>query len=274
MKPWLPLSPVLLFSVFLFLACSKQKEAPPAETTTQEAAELEVVPGEMVKIPGGEFIMGSDIDPKGGNKRGSYSPAHKVNLPDYWIDKYEVTNGQFLKFVTESDYKPEGDWRTIYRIGMENYPVANVTLSDAKAFCQWAGKRLPAEEEWEKAARGAQGQDYPWGNGWEAGRADTYEAGIRERVEVGKMVGDVSPLGVHDSMGNVQEWTASEYQAYPNGPKDPAYKTGRYAVRGASYALYGNDKDAPFKIWVRSAFFPKSQFGIGFRCASDTEPKR
>ncbi len=266
------LSLIVAVSIMLFIGCSK-KETPKEEAQPQIE---KVVPGEMVKIPAGEFIMGSDVDPMGKKKPGTYSPAHKVNLPDYWIDKYEVTNGEFLKFTTQSDYKVEGDWRSVYRMGMEDYPVAKVTLDDAKAYAKWAGKRLPTEAEWEKAARGEKGLDYPWGNTWESGKANTYENALRERVEVGKMAGDVSPYGVHDTMGNVQEWTSSAYKAYPGGPnpKHPDFKRGYNVVRGASFNLWGNDKKNPFKIWNRGGYFPKYVGDIGFRCVSDTEPKK
>jgi formylglycine-generating enzyme required for sulfatase activity len=255
----------------LFIGCSK-KEAAKEETPEKE----KVVPGEMVKIPAGEFTLGSDVDPTGKKKPGPYSPAHKVDLPDYWIDKYEITNGEFLKFATESDYKVEGEWRAFYQMGKENIPVVNVTLNDAKAYAQWAGKRLPTEAEWEKAARGEKGLDYPWGNTWESGKANTYESGYRAPVEVGQMSGDVSAYGVHDMEGNAQEWTASEYKAYPGGPSPNGadYRRGMYVVRGASSALYGNDKKAPYKIWIRGAYLPKGQYGIGFRCVSDKEPAK
>jgi formylglycine-generating enzyme required for sulfatase activity len=252
------------------VGCSKKEEAKPAEAPKEK-----VVPGEMVKIPAGEFILGSDVDTLGKKKPGTYAPAHKVSLPDYWIDRYEVTNGEFLKFVTQSDYKPEGDWRSVYRIGIEDYPVAKVTVNDAEAYAKWAGKRLPTEAEWEKAARGDKALDYPWGNTWERGKANTYETGFRERVEVGKMEGDVSPYGVHDMLGNLQEWTASSYKAYPGGPNpnQPDYKRGYRIVRGVSFNLFGNDKQDPFKIWRRGGYFPKYVGDIGFRCASDTEVK-
>ncbi|MBI2822519.1 MAG: SUMF1/EgtB/PvdO family nonheme iron enzyme [Acidobacteria bacterium] len=244
---------------------------------SERAAEPEpeqVVPGEMVKIPAGEFTMGSDIDPAGEKKPHLAFPAHQVNLPDFWIDRYEVTNGQFLKFVTESDYTPEGDWRSLYMLGMEDFPVVNVILDDAKAYCQWAGRRLPAEEEWEKAARGAASLDYPWGNSWESARANTSEAGFLRPVEVGKMARDASPYGVRDMMGNVQEWTSSELKPYPGGPRDDAFRRGLYGVRGSSSALRANDPHTPMKLWFRSGFVPRSQYGIGFRCASSTQPQQ
>ncbi|HEY2930903.1 MAG TPA: SUMF1/EgtB/PvdO family nonheme iron enzyme [Acidobacteriota bacterium] len=270
MKSRLLLSMAMTFLLLsAFIGCSKQEKT--GETAAEKKAE--VVPGEMVRIPAGEFIMGSDVAPNGEKKAGTYSPAHKVNLPEYWIDKYEVTNGEYLKFVTEGSYKPEGDWRTHYLMGKENLPVAQLTLNDAKEYCKWAGKRLPTEEEWETAARGEKGLDYPWGNKWEPERANTYEMGHRERVDVGSMAGDVSPYGAHDMMGNVVEWTTSEYKAYPGGPKNPDYSKGYFVVRGGSWAVYGNDKKEPYKIWLRGAYLPKSQYGIGCRCAGEQEVK-
>jgi formylglycine-generating enzyme required for sulfatase activity len=259
---------VALVSFLLwFSAC-----APAEETVTEEAPvpaesmEAKPMPGDMVTIPAGEFTMGSDD--KAGNPPTS-SPAHTVDLPAYEIDVFEVTNGDFARFQIDSDYSAEGDWRSFYTIGKEDFPVANVTWEDAKAYCEWAGKRLPTEAEWEKAARGPNGYAYPWGDVFDWTKSNTNEHGVRDTVEVGSVAYDVSDYGVHDMLGNVQEWTGEMLKAYKgNNAKGVVAFNGRYvAVRGSSYAMKGGS----MWLWTRSGFFPKSQFGIGFRCVKDLE---
>ena len=204
---------IMLTAAFGLNACGqKEKEAAESEAVPEAAAPA-VVPGEMVFIPAGEFLMGSN------EKKDDISyPEHKVNLPAYWIDKYEVTNKEFLKFSVETGYTGEGakegqDWRLFATIDKALYPVVYVTWKDADEYCKWAGKRLATEEEWAKAARGPNGNRYPWGNEWEEGRSDTYEAGMNAFLQIGKF-DDVSYYGVHDMLGNVQEWTGS----WPNQP--------------------------------------------------------
>jgi formylglycine-generating enzyme required for sulfatase activity len=255
---------LLGFSLW-FLGCA-QEEPVTEQGAPEEPQEEKPLPGDMVLIPAGEFTMGSDE--KAGNPP-TASPAHAVDLPAYEIDVYEVTNGDFARFQIESDYSAEGDWRSFYTIGKEDFPVANVTWEDAKAFCEWAGKRLPTEEEWEKAARGPEGFAYPWGDVFDWTKANTNEHGVRDTVEVGSIEYDKSPYGVYDMMGNVQEWTSEMLEPYKgNTAKGVVAFNGKYvATRGASYAMKGDS----MWLWTRSGFFPKSQFGIGFRCVRDVE---
>lgn len=258
---------VALLIVSLLLAGCGQ---PAEQVTEQQPAPVEEIvakpePGAMVKIPAGEFTMGSDTLP---GRPPLAGPAHKVNLPAYEIDVYEVTNAQFARFQIESDYRAEGDWRSYYKIGREDYPVANVTWNDAKAFCEWAGKRLPTEAEWEKAARGEQGLKYPWGDVFDWTKTNTNEHGDRDILAVGSIEGDKSPYGLYDVMGNVQEWTSDLLKPYPGGSTEGlsnVYNGQYYVVRGGSYAIKG---DSTY-LWSRSGYMAKAQFGLGFRCAKD-----
>lgn len=259
----------VLFLPLLF-GCAQ----PPEEQPAQESAPLQEVvpekpkPGDMILIPAGEFIMGSDEKQEG--RPALEAPERKVDLPAYYIDAYEVTFGQFIRFVTESGHEPEGNWREFYTIGKEDFPVANVTWNDAKAYAQWAGKRLPTEAEWEKAARGEEGFDYPWGDKWDPTKSNCNEMGYRNTVQVGDMELDKSPFGVYDLMGNLQEWTGDMLKPYPGSPVrgEALFQRGYVGVRGASYALKGGS----MKVWMRSGYFPKGLYGIGFRCARDAEP--
>jgi formylglycine-generating enzyme required for sulfatase activity len=254
---------ILVIVCILSLAgCTKMVETDPTE---QAAAEPEVArprPGDMVLIPAGEFTMGN-------SKRDLDAPERRVDLPAYEIDVFEVTFGQWMTFTTDSGHEPEGNWRQFYSIGKEDFPVANITHDDAKSYAKWAGKRLPTEAEWEKAARGPDGNPYPWGEKWDPTKSNCNEIGFRNTVRVGEMRTDKSVYGVHDMMGNVQEWTSDVLKAYPRSPaaNDDVFKRGYIAVRGGSYAMKG---DSMF-LWTRSGYFPKSQYGLGFRCVRDVE---
>ena len=256
------------------------------------AAERAKLPAhdEMVKIPAGTFLMGSDkkVD------RNAYQPEfpqRKVYLDAYEIDKYEVTTVQFLKFVLATDRKPLIDWQ--YEGGnfqetMANHPVMHVSWFDADAYCRWAGKRLPTSAEWEKAARGEDGRIYPWGNE-SAGlsRANFGRTGlsgpVRDRPErlllyppiisVDKYDNGVSPYGVFQLAGNVAEWTADWYDPHyyktapDRNPKGPEKGTQR-AFRGGGWI----DSTPSVRPAQRNGTDPNTKMNwLGFRCARDAK---
>ena len=256
------------------------------------AAERAKLPAhdEMVKIPAGTFLMGSDkkID------RNAYQPEfpqRRVYLDAYEIDKYEVTTVQFLKFVLATDRKPLIDWQ--YEGGhfqetMANHPVMHVSGFDADAYCRWAGKRLPTSAEWEKAARGEDGRIYPWGNE-PAGlsRANFGRTGlsgpVRDRPErlllyppiisVDKYDNGVSPYGVFQLAGNVAEWTADWYDPHyyktapDRNPKGPEKGTQR-AFRGGGWI----DSTPSVRPAQRNGTDPNTKRNwLGFRCARDAK---
>ncbi|MBI3354431.1 MAG: SUMF1/EgtB/PvdO family nonheme iron enzyme, partial [Nitrospirae bacterium] len=186
---------------------------------------------DMAMIPSGEFTMGSsdneivDIINKFGGKAKpvwykNETPKKKVFVKDFYIDKYEVTNSQYKRFKT--DY--------VVPFGRENHPAVNIKWAEADAYCKWLGKRLPTEEEWEKAARGIDERQFPWGNEFDKAKANTAasELGGEARVgsykeettaslfpggtvPVGSLDKGVSPYGVYDMSGNVWEWTDTWY---------------------------------------------------------------
>jgi formylglycine-generating enzyme required for sulfatase activity len=261
----------LLCTLLLILigGCAKKEEPAATETATPATEAPAIKPGEMVLIPAGEFILGAN------DKDTAAYPEQKVNLPAFWIDKYEVTNAEFLDFAIKTGYQGEGakegkDWRQFFTPDKANYPVLFITWNDAVAYCKSLDKRLPTEPEWEKAARGPNGFRYPWGDKWEAGKSNTYESGLREPTAIGEYPGDVSPFGVHDMLGNVQEWTDSWYKAYKGNPKaDPNFGERFRVVRGASSRIYGSRAH----LWDRSAYLPKSLYDFGCRCAKDATPE-
>ena len=221
---------------------------------------------ELVRVPAGEFLMGgADSD-----KVASYDekPQHKVTLDEYLIGKYDVTNEQFAVFAMAT----KRDW--MMPAGKENYPVVSISWIDAVAFCKWASQvtgrnvQLPTEAQWEKAARGTDGRIYPWGNSWDAGKANTHENGPGDTTPVGKYspAGD-SPYGAADMTGNVWQWAADWYdeKCYANSPtsnpQNPASGTYR-ALRGGSWV-----SDRQFaRCSYRSGERPRTRnFGLGFR---------
>ncbi len=255
---------VLIILLALGLAaCSKKEEGSSEKTAAPVEQKPAMQPGEMVLIPAGEFIFGID------DKKSTSYPEQKINLPAYWIDKYEVTNKEFLDFSIKTGYTGEGakegkDWRAFVSAG-GNVPVVYITYNDALAYCKSLGKRLPTEEEWEKAARGTNGFRYPWGNDWQPNRSNTPEAGLIKPADIGKF-DDVSPFGVHDMLGNVQEWTSSWFKAYKGNPaKNDQFGERLRVVRGASSRIYGKS----FHLGTRSAYLPNSLYDFGCRCAKD-----
>jgi len=149
----------------------------------------------------------------GQEPRGRFLHADKAGereLPEFWIDRTPVTNAEYARFVAATGHTPPQHWKGPIPPGaIADHPVAYVSWHDARAYAQWAGKRLPAEEEWEKAARGADGREYPWGD-WEESRCNSKEADIGTTTPVGRYSpGGDSPHGGADMAGNVWEWTAS-----------------------------------------------------------------
>ncbi len=269
---WLRCTLIALIGFFVLLQAGCQKSETPAPTAPAEEtpaapaakAPSKTDPGEMVLVPAGEFILGYD-------KEAASAPEQKMFLPAYYIDKYEVTMAQYMKFVVESGYMAQGKWRELWAPEKADFPVTLITWKDAVEYAKWAGKRLPTEFEWEKAARGEKGFRYPWGNEWEAGRANTYEAGLRDLAAVGSYQGDVSPYGAMDMLGNAIEWTASNYQGY-KGTKAKAKEFGDNfrVLRGCDYVHYGGPRQgAQFHLAYRAYYLPDAHFNFSFRCAKD-----
>jgi formylglycine-generating enzyme required for sulfatase activity len=147
---------------------------------------------DMVNIPAGEFVMGSA-------EAEDNAPRRSVRLETFYIARYEVTNGEYAAFDPDHRFPP----------GAERHPVTHVTWDEARAFCERAGKRLPSAEEWEKAARGADGRIYPWGESpLKAPPHPAFSGVVKRRVDRRK--DDVSPYGVYGMASSVWEWTATD----------------------------------------------------------------
>src|SRR3989338_1586885 len=289
---------------------------------------------DMLLIPAGEFIMGSGEE--AGRMGIDYGvdeiSQRKVFVKDFYIDRFEVTNAEYKEYllyliknkvrlpyyedigipipeewvysknsVSDSvSVRKNTDTDTFtytYREGTENHPVSDVDWYMASGYCQWKGKRLPTEKEWEKAARGTDGRKYPWGNEENKGYANTKKS-VSDSVSVSKKAillpdtgthtdtkypvgyfeGDVSPYGVNDMGGNVAEWTSSLYRPYPDSPviEREAFKREFYVVRGGSYLINAHESArASARYYMLPTRMPRAADAwhgdgmVGFRCAKD-----
>jgi formylglycine-generating enzyme required for sulfatase activity len=256
-EPDPPFSPTKKTSV------STQKNIQPSEDT-------------MVEIPAGEFILGSN--------QGGYNekPQHVSMLDAYWIDRYEVTYQQYMEFVEETGHRQPGPpsryARKLEALRGLNQPVTYVSWSDSAAYCEWKGKRLPTEKEWEKAIRGSDGRTWPWGEGREGFPAnfDGQEDGYEVTAPVGSFSKDQSMYGVYDGAGNVMEWVDDWYvediygRAVDPGVTRPKSVSTYKTMRGGGYTSQGID----LRITNRSFIVPDFRDEtIGFRCARSKQGK-
>jgi formylglycine-generating enzyme required for sulfatase activity len=218
----------------------------------------------MILIPGGPFIMGR-------NKENTlYFPEMKFNLRSFQIDRTEVSNAQYKKFIDRLKRKAPPSWvhGNIPR-GEENRPVVKISWDEARQYCRFRGKRLPTESEWEKAFRGPDGNRYPWkGDNFHKSYARTSESGKFYSVDVDTNNYDVSPYGVMHMAGNVREWvmgTSSDSRLLPyKGNRFRASKFGLKPIRGGSFGYPQSYAVGWFRDGSKSTYaWPD----VGFRCA-------
>jgi formylglycine-generating enzyme required for sulfatase activity len=258
-------------------------QIPPTSPATE-------APAGMVKIPGGHFIfqvLGTEIE--GGGIAGvdvqypwENSPRRfhekTMEVAPFFIDKFPVTNAQFKQFLDAANYTPKDrmnflrDWKNgAYPVGWDNRPVTWVSLEDARAYAQWAGKRLPHEWEWQFAAQGTDGRVYPWGNQWLTANVPVPATG---RTMPGPDPVDAhpqgaSPYGVMDMVGNVWQWTDEFADEH----------TRAAIVRGGEYyqpqgsiwyfpETFRNDEHS--KVLLMAPSYDRSG-GVGFRCVRDAQ---
>jgi formylglycine-generating enzyme required for sulfatase activity len=229
-----------------------------------------LLPFDWIEIPGGEIEIGRDAVPRGGPMRADELPRHLVDLPAYDLSLAPVTNAQYAIFVDESSADPPTHWADgAPAPGLREHPVTFVDWFEARAFCAWAGGRLPTEAEWEKGARGTDGRIYPWGSA-EDGARTVVGAGFKHgaTAPVGARPEGASLYGLLDMAGNVWEWVSSSYQPYPfartDGREELADLSER-VLRGGSFA----SPDLSYaRCAMRSRSLPRRrQATIGFRVA-------
>ena len=261
---------------------------PPAPRRTSPDAGAVTNDGcEMVLVPAGTFIMGSPRGKGAGDER----PQREVHVDALLLDMYEVTNAQFQRFIEAGGYRERRCWSAegwAWRIqekvteprywssGEHNcgpryprHPVVGVSWYEAEAYARWAGKRLPTEAEWEKAARGTDGRTYPWGNEEPTCDRANYRACGGQTKPVGSCVSGVSPYGAHDMAGNVWEWCAdwygADYYGHSSATNPPGPSSGSSRVlRGGGW----NNDPIELRCAYRNYGDPVFRYGsIGFRCA-------
>ena len=255
--------------------------------------EPEAPPDGMVLIPAGEFEMGSDDAEAAADEQ----PVHTVYLNAFYMDKYEVTVGEYKRFVQETGHRAPPAWVSQYS-PMDEHPIVGVSWHDAMAYAQWAGKRLPTEAEWEKAARGGlSGQTYPWGdaapNSAQCNFADkhtdydwsdrTADDGYEYTAPVGRY--PANGYGLYDMGGNVWEWCLDEYDAdfYARSPRANPFSGGTITdvisnftnvtsprvLRGGAWSGYAQS----VRVAARLRRSPSLTYLItGFRCVRVVSP--
>ena len=249
----------------------------------------------MILIPAGRYRMGN----ASGRAAPDQGPAHQVYLDAYYIDKHEVTFGEYEQFIQDGGYEKKRFWtkegwefiqsneikgyltlgqplagKTTQKLyNAPNQPVIGISWYEADAYCRWAGKRLPTEAEWEKAARGEKGFLYPWGNEMIFENIPYRITNGRRTVSVGSFPKGASPYGVRDMAGNVWEWCRDWYDgAYytkspsqnPQGPKSGTH----HVLRGGGWGSTRLQLQSIYRYYDLPTY---RGFNVGFRCASDAK---
>ncbi len=279
---------------------------------SQAATESPSIPEGMAYVPYGAFMMGMDRAPDkaGTAKKGIMTarerlakrkwsaeafhdegPAHAALLDGYFIDKYETSNKQYGDFIKTTGHPAPAYWDDP-RLNKPEQPVVGVNWFDAKAYCEWSGKRLPTEAEWEKAARGPEGTHYPWGNEFDAAKVNFGKAHA-STLPVDSLPEGASYYGAHHMAGNVFEWVADWYSpdyysvttevANPTGPNEAVWLGGtatyvdrltvgyKRVIRGGSWIAAKATVTTTHRFW-NDPMNNSYGVGLGFRCAKSASP--
>lgn len=236
--------------------------------------------GDMVLIPASDFLMGSNrIDTEGKSSEFGFAkplyldehPLQTITLPAFYIDRFEVTQAQYEEFVRKTGARSPQHWIDGHPPdGKARLPVTDVNWHEADAYCTWKGNRLPTEAEWEKAARGTDGREFPWGNDYDGQKANTGDAGRGGLVDVGSVSEGRSPYGVEDMAGNAWEWTSDWYLPHPTSTYESAHFGRKLkVVKGGGWGGVGHYALPEFyRAAYRFPVAPASRFpDFGFRCA-------
>ena len=239
---------------------------------------------QMVRIPGGPFVMGAQIEPGFNFKI--------LHVKSFYIDRFEVTNKFYEKFVGVTNNRYTSSYSKDKRFNKPSHPVVGISWFDSKAYCQWAGKRLPTEVEWEKAARGSGPNKYNplkgrinpeiplknlWANfrpiislGYDFFHADPAADGFRFTAPVGSFPNETGPHGIYDMAGNVWEWVADVYPTRDVRDNKKNYEDLKMQ-RGGSWLNLKQLLDPTYRRWSNP--YIRSDSATGFRCAKSDSPK-
>ena len=219
----------------------------------------------MVYVAGGEFTIGNDLGDE------YEKPAHQVTVKPFFIDNNEVTCGEYEKFIKATNHRSPLNWsNATCPAAALNNPVTGVDWYDATAYAQWAGKRLPTEEEWELAARGTDKRIYPWGNDWRRNAANAGDGNQGRVVDVGSYPVGKSPFGAFDMIGNAWEWTSTDLKAYPSGHISDQTPGELKIIRGGYWGSSAPKATTTFRRGWDARDAPLGYKNTGFRCAKDS----
>jgi eukaryotic-like serine/threonine-protein kinase len=268
-------TPTLTSTSTPFIIATRLEPVQPIATRISSVDEMV-----QVFVSAGEFVMGADIP--------SYPTIllHTFALDAFWIDQTEVTNAQFAAFLNlnRNEFEENSGWfelansqiedsGNVYHVeeGYADYPATYVSWHGAAAYCDWAGRRLPNNAEWEKAARGSEGALFPWGDSAPTCQMANYQGCVGSASPVGSYPADFSPFGVHDMFGNLMEWVNGwEDTAYatPTANDLPAIPDIPRLVAGSSWL----ERQVQGQLYFRWTSSPQALSpDVGFRCAQDAE---
>ena len=265
---------LIVYFLLTVVGCSKETEGQ--------------IPDDMIiHIPAGEFIMGTNSEEANNDRK----PTHTVYVDEYYIDKCEVTNAQYEEFILAGGYQHKTFWTEVgwdfiqknqistpLKYGRNSVstepdqPVIGVSWYEANAYATWAGKRLPTEAEWEKAARGTDRRIYPWGNKMVFSKLKYFPHSAK-LLTVGSFPAGASSYGVMDMAGSLWEWTADWYGATyyaqspeknPKGPDDGEYRV----LRGGGWDSIRLQLQCTYRYYDKEN---RRTYNIGFRCAKDAQ---
>ena len=276
---------ILISSIPLLFAfaCGEGMDSKTVEPTPIKTITTQRDGGVMVFVPAGDFLMGTNNDDielfkdlfplRDISRFDNERPQRTVYVDAFYIDQFEVTNQQFKKFLSDTGYSPER-YLDYPPHNANNLPAVVLEWSDAVAYANWVGKRLPTEAEWEKAARGTDGRIWPWGNEWDATKLSGNDGtglidGYKLTAPIGQFPEGVSPFGAYDMAGNLWEWVADWYDpdyydyATNTNPQGPETGDG-HVLKGGGWA-----ENLDFTRCANRFGGNPGSLIIGFRCAMD-----
>jgi len=252
----------VLIVLFFVIAAGCEPAKPKAGATLTSKIDGMV----QIFVPAGDFVMGNAIDDPHADE--DEIPQHNVFLDPFWIDRTEVTNAMYVLCMSAGKCTPPA--RSIYYTEPEyaNHPAVGISWVQAQEYCEWAGRRLPTEAEWEKTARGVDGRIYPWGNTPPGSEYSNFNQQVNETTQVGMHPKGASPYGALDMAGNVWEWVADGYEPdfYSHSAEENPISNSpvnRRVLRGGNWDSNAEGIRVTNRFWA----FPGRNDTDGFRCA-------